>query len=137
MRKHSSICHLSFALGRHADCVAKVFCVARVFAGMLAISLGLLWSSSAFAQSSKGILAGVVRDKTGAVVSKASVTVTSEDTGETRSLSTTPQGGYRVEAINPGFYEIQVEMAGFATTASFASPIWASTRPCCSIRISI
>jgi outer membrane receptor protein involved in Fe transport len=65
------------------------------------------------AQSSKGILAGTVRDTTGAVISKASVTVTGEDTGETRTLSTTPLGGYRVEAINPGLYEIQVEMTGF------------------------
>jgi len=44
------------------------------------------------------------------------VTVTGEETGETRALETTPQGAYRVEAINPGLYEIQVEMAGFAKT---------------------
>ena len=54
-----------------------------------------------------------MRDTTGAVISNASVTVISEDTEETRRLSTTPQGGYRVEAINPGLYEIQVGMTGF------------------------
>jgi len=65
-------------------------------------------------QTSKGILAGTVRDKTGAVLVGAKVTVTSEDTGETRTIPTTPQGGYRVEAINPGLYEIQVAAAGFS-----------------------
>jgi Carboxypeptidase regulatory-like domain len=65
------------------------------------------------AQSSKGILAGTVRDKTGAVVANAKVTVTSQDTGETRTLVATSLGSYRVEGINPGMYEIHVEMTGF------------------------
>ena len=68
------------------------------------------------AQSSKGILAGTVRDSTGAVIANAKVTVTSQDTGETRTLMTTALGSYRVDAINPGTYQVQVEMTGFATT---------------------
>jgi hypothetical protein len=70
---------------------------------------------AALGQTSKGILAGTVRDPSGAVVASAKVTVTSEDTSETRSLVTTSQGAYRVEAINPGLYEIKVEMTGFVS----------------------
>jgi outer membrane receptor protein involved in Fe transport len=66
------------------------------------------------AQSSKGILAGTVRDSTGAVISNAKVTITSQDTGETRTLMTSSLGSYRVDAINPGPYQIHVEMTGFA-----------------------
>src|SRR5438105_7682108 len=83
--------------------------------GMVAASL-LVFQLGAFAQTSKGILAGTVRDSSGAVVTGATVTVTSEDTGETRSLNTTSIGAYRVEGINPGLYEIKVEIKGFSPT---------------------
>src|SRR4051812_48284766 len=53
-------------------------------------------------QSSKGILAGVVRDSTGAVLPNASVLITNEDTGESRTVISTGEGAYRAEAINPG-----------------------------------
>jgi outer membrane receptor protein involved in Fe transport len=65
------------------------------------------------AQTSKGILAGVVRDSTGAVVQNADVTITNEATNETRAVTTNSSGGYRVEAINPGPYQIHINMAGF------------------------
>jgi len=42
--------------------------------------------STSSAQTSKGIIAGVVRDQSGAVIPKANITVTSQETGETRSL---------------------------------------------------
>jgi outer membrane receptor protein involved in Fe transport len=88
----------------------------KLFLSSVALSLAaflFLSSNLAFAQSSKGILAGTVRDASNAVVPGAKVTVTSEDTGETRSLTTSGQGAYRAEGINPGLYEIRVEGAGF------------------------
>lgn len=66
------------------------------------------------AQTSKGILAGVVRDGTGAVLANADVTITNEATNETRSVTTSSTGAYRVDAINPGPYEIHIATAGFA-----------------------
>jgi len=75
----------------------------------------LVLTTAAVAQTSKGILAGTIRDTSGAVIPSAKVTVTSEDTGETRTMPATSLGAYRVEAINPGLYEIQVEMTGFTT----------------------
>src|SRR5882757_5266515 len=73
----------------------------------------VLSAGTVIAQTSKGILAGGVRDTTGAAISAASVTVTSEETGETRNLQTSETGAYRVEAINPGMYKVHVEHAGF------------------------
>ena len=64
-------------------------------------------------QTSKGILAGVVRDSSGAVMSNADVTITNEATGEARAVITNSEGAYRIEAINPGPYEIHIARAGF------------------------
>ncbi len=67
----------------------------------------------ASAQTSKGILTGVVRDSSGAVVANADVTVTNEATSETRAAKTNSTGTYRVEAINPGPYSIHFGSPGF------------------------
>jgi Carboxypeptidase regulatory-like domain/TonB-dependent Receptor Plug Domain len=67
------------------------------------------------AQTSKGTLAGVVRDQHGAVVANATVTVVSQDTQETRATTTDSTGSFRIEAINPGTYGIHVDAAGFET----------------------
>jgi hypothetical protein len=75
----------------------------------------LSMEGAAFAQTSKGILAGTVRDATGAAVAGAKVTATSEDTGEARTTASSNLGAYRVDGINPGLYEIRVVMQGFAT----------------------
>ena len=81
----------------------------------LALSAVLIAAATAsgFAQTSKGILAGVARDQTGAVVQNATITVTNQDTGETRNVQTAADGAYRVEAINSGPYELKVQMSGF------------------------
>jgi len=65
------------------------------------------------AQTSKGILVGTVRDSSGAVLAGASLTVTSQETGETRHVTTDSQGDFRIEAISPGVYSIHVEAPGF------------------------
>jgi outer membrane receptor protein involved in Fe transport len=70
---------------------------------------------SANAQTSKGILAGIVRDKTGASVSGAKVTVTSQETSETRSAVTDDRGAFRIDAVNSGHYTVTVEATGFET----------------------
>lgn len=84
---------------------------------LLILGLFLMLSGSIFvsAQTSKGILAGVVRDKSGAVIPNATVTVSNQDTGENRTTTTTSLGGYRVEGINPGPYRIRVQIPGFGT----------------------
>ena len=67
------------------------------------------------AQTSEGILAGVARDRTGAVVPHAKVTITNEATGEVRVGNTKNDGAYRIEAVPPGRYTVVIEDTGFDT----------------------
>jgi outer membrane receptor protein involved in Fe transport len=69
----------------------------------------------ATAQTSKGIIAGIVRDKTGAVVPGATVTVTSQETSETRSTVADERGSFRIDAVNSGHYTVSVKAGGFET----------------------
>ena len=65
------------------------------------------------AQTSRGILAGVVRDPTGAAIASATITVRNEATGETRTATTGASGAYRIDALAAGAYQVHVGMAGF------------------------
>jgi hypothetical protein len=78
----------------------------------LFVFLGL---SSAIAQTSTGILVGVARDTTGAVIQNATVQIRNLETGEIRNAATKADGTYRMEAIPPGRYGITVEETGFET----------------------
>jgi len=68
-----------------------------------------------FAQTSKGILSGVVRDVTGATIEHAQVEVLNQGTGETRTLTTSSEGVYRADSIGEGVYSIHIESAGFSS----------------------
>src|SRR6185312_6273437 len=67
----------------------------------------------AFAQT--GTVTGQVFDPGGALVPGASVTVTSESTGLTRTSTTTSAGIYDFAALPPSVYTVTVEAPGFQT----------------------
>jgi hypothetical protein len=69
----------------------------------------------AIAQTSKGILAGIVRDKTGAVIPDAKITLTSQDTSETRNAVAYERVVYRIYSINPDHYTFNVQSWVFQT----------------------
>jgi hypothetical protein len=63
-----------------------------------------------------GVLVGVVRDAQGAVVPNAVVRVTSPSlVSGTMDVTTNPRGQFRLRALAPGVYVLDVEAAGFAT----------------------
>jgi outer membrane receptor protein involved in Fe transport len=68
---------------------------------------------TSFAQTSLGILVGVVRDQTGAVVPKVTVTVTGNEDNIARTVVTQGDGAYRIEALRPQTYTVSVNQAGF------------------------
>src|ERR1035437_3914207 len=68
---------------------------------------------AAFGQTSNGTLTGTVRDSAGALVTDAQIKITSEATGEVRNPTTTGDSGFRVDALQPGRYTVQVEKSGF------------------------
>jgi outer membrane receptor protein involved in Fe transport len=90
----------------------------RTFVAVVVLLLVVFTSYPSFGQTSKGTIAGIVRDKTGAVVSGAKVTVTSQETSETRSAVADERGAFRIDAVNSGHYTVNVVAGGFeaATT---------------------
>ena len=85
----------------------------QVYAVLFSLLALVLCLPPAHAQTSKGILVGVVRDTTGAIVPGAEVTIINQETGETRTTTTGDDGSYRVDAISPGTYEVNVTAQGF------------------------
>lgn len=62
-----------------------------------------------------GSLSGTVTDKTGAVVSGATVQASSTETGLTRETKSSDAGTYRFDLLPAGTYTIKISMSGFAT----------------------
>lgn len=65
------------------------------------------------AQLTRGSVAGTVRDNNGAVVSGAAITITNTATNISRTATSDDNGFYRLAALEPGEYTIQVEKTGF------------------------
>ena len=81
----------------------------------------LLLSSSIYLfgqATASSALRGTVTDSTGAAVVGATVTVTSANTGATRTVKTTSDGSYVVEPLQVGAYVVKVSMQGFATASA-------------------
>ena len=60
-----------------------------------------------------GNISGTVRDSSGAVVSKATVTVTNTDTGVAQTVSSDDKGAYSFLNLPVGHYNLAVTLAGF------------------------
>src|SRR5579863_4850291 len=60
-----------------------------------------------------GSISGTVRDKSGAVLAKATVTVIQVATHYTRTVTTDAAGQYTVLALPPGRYNLTASVAGF------------------------
>src|SRR5271154_5073459 len=60
-----------------------------------------------------GNISGTVRDSSGAVVPKATVTVTNTDTGVAQTVSTDDRGAYSFLNLPVGHYDLTVSQAGF------------------------
>jgi len=68
----------------------------------------------AFAQQ-RGSIAGKVLDQGGLALPGATVTITEERTGFTRTVVTAENGAYSVPNLEPGIYQLTVEMVGLVS----------------------
>jgi hypothetical protein len=84
-----------------------------VLAGVVICFAG---TNALFAQGSGAQLNGTVRDASGGVVAKATVTVRQTDTNRTYSATTTDVGFYVLPNLAPGQYEMVATATGFAKT---------------------
>jgi hypothetical protein len=83
---------------------------------LLTLLAVVLFSAAAHAQVLYGTLTGRVQDPTGAVLPDASVTLTSQETGEIRTVKTDSHGDYTFVNLLPGAYTVKVD-----ATASFSA----------------
>ncbi len=80
---------------------------------LTAATLGLAFSG--FGQTSTSLLSGTIFDKSGAVITGASVTATNERTGTSLKQSSNAAGLYAFPSLPVGTYTITVEAPGFKT----------------------
>lgn len=84
----------------------------RLFLGLVVVAL---LSSTAVAQTVTGTVGGIVTDPNGAVIPGATVTLVSEQKGDTRTDTTNDSGRFSFQAVQPGVYSLRVEHKGFQT----------------------
>ena len=111
----------------NADCrqilsnkiVARQFAKFATFLLTCIVALSVcVWSQTTI---STGSIAGTVTDQTGAVLSGASVVISSGETGQTISLTTNSAGVYDSGALATGQYKVQVSTKGFSTVSLMVS----------------
>ena len=77
------------------------------------LALFALLPAHARAQVTTATLSGVVTDQSSATVPGATVSARNVDTDVSRMTTTDPQGRYRLPGLEPGTYEVTVELQGF------------------------
>jgi len=82
-----------------------VFCIAAAIAQV--------FLASVLAQSTFGEFVGTVKDPSGAVLANCAITVRNLGTSATRTAVTDSTGAYAVVNLEPGTYEIVMELQGF------------------------
>src|SRR6266852_3342450 len=70
-----------------------------------------------------GALTGVVADPTAARVPGVQIAVTNEATGETRTVTSGPDGTYTAPLLSPGSYRVAATKSGFAVATLSGIPI--------------
>src|SRR5438270_7578608 len=81
--------------------------------GVAVVVAILALCASLAAQTTTGRILGSVTDPSGAVLSGATVTVTGEQRGVTRTLTTDDAGAYLAPGLAPGFYKVRAGATGF------------------------
>jgi len=96
----------------------KITAAFRLFSkNVIALLLGLLLSMPAWSQTtvSQGSIQGTVTDQTNAVVTNATITVTSLATGQVVTVRSSSAGTYNSGGLPVGDYQVRVQAPGFKT----------------------
>jgi hypothetical protein len=72
----------------------------------------------AFAQQDRGLITGVIKDGSGAVITDANVTATRTETNTVIRVSSGNSGDYTLPSLEIGTYTVRVEKAGFKTSVT-------------------
>jgi len=100
------------------------------------ILLSYLMSAAAWAQSTAQIH-GSVLDPAGAAVPDAEVNATQLETGVSRSISSTADGGFVLTNLPLGPYQVQVSKEGFATSLNKGIVLQVGSNPALTITLQV
>src|SRR5207249_11722072 len=87
----------------------------KTTAAALVLSLCLVLSNNALAQSGNASVGGFVQDATQAFIPGVTITATNTQTGVTTTVLTNESGAYNIPSLLPGTYKLTAELAGFRT----------------------
>src|SRR5271168_4823191 len=88
-------------------------CALFLCATLVALILGGMPANSPAQTAGTGALSGTVTDQSGSSIAGAQVKVTSESSGETRTVTTNCTGSFTVPLLLPGTYHVEVSQTGF------------------------
>lgn len=89
-------------------------------AALILLSCGAAWAQT------KAQLSGFVRDRSGAVIREAAVSVVHMETGTRRSARSNGEGFYAVSSLAPGSYKVTVRKPSFQTLVRMSVPLQAT-----------
>ena len=89
--------------------------MARFRFSATAILLLFVLSITAAAQTSKGFVVGTVLDPNGAAIEGATIKITNTETGVVRTTTSQDNGSFRLDAVDPGTYTVDISATNFKT----------------------
>ena len=98
-------------------CSRRRLCTAGV------LVLTFLWAAAAAAQTTNGVIAGVVTDAQSGVLPGATLTARNAETGLTRTAVSEANGRYRMAGLPPGRYTLRAELQAFGTVEFTDLPV--------------
>ena len=97
-------------------CIIRRLPMFRKLSSIAAIVLIVfLLGAQSPAQTTNGLMTGIITDAAGAVVAGVQVNVTDQGTGEIRTTTTDRTGHYIIPQLPPRIYDISIKKQGFAT----------------------
>src|SRR5580704_5084507 len=86
------------------------------FVALLTLLLGICIPSLLAQSAGTSGLSGVITDPSGAAIPNVTVTLTSNDTNQSRTATTGSDGQYKFTLLPPGSYKVRFAAAGFKTS---------------------
>ncbi len=85
----------------------------RLASLLLVTAIGICLLAPKVSAQEQGSIVGTITDSSGAIVPGAKITVTQEETGISRELTSNAVGGFVAPALRIGTYTVAVEFSGF------------------------
>jgi hypothetical protein len=112
-------------------------CAASRFRVYALLALLAAWPVSATAQIAGGALVGVLKDQSGGVLPKASVTATNLDTNQASRSITSADGYYEFPLLPAGRYHVEASASGFQPARTEAFDLHSGTKLRCDLGLAL